>query len=199
MEDYLIKTLGVLLFSGLLMGISAHAAPLSQCPAVGNDTQGCELLITVTASSGGVATAFTVSTASPDQGPYDGSDDTLVGILNSSSATLTTIALNSTTDIFGFDGDGACTYIACPGATDPSGYAPAGVTFSGVNSAATSGNVDFNPGLAPGSSGWFSLEEALSASEILPGNSAPEPSSFLLMGVGLTAIAASLRRRLKTK
>lgn len=88
----------------------------------------------MTAASSGAATAFTVTTASPDQGPYDGSDDTLIGIFNSSGSTLTSIGLSSSSaDIFGFDGDGACTYITCPGATDLSSYAPAGVTFSGIN------------------------------------------------------------------
>lgn len=177
----------------LLLGASAYAA--SVCPAVGNDTLGCELLITVTAvSSSGAATAFTVTGSTPDQGPYDGADDTLVGILNSSGATLSSIGLSGgSTDIFGFDGDGACTYISCPGATDPYGYAPAGVTFSGINGSGTSGTVNFGPALASGGSTWFSLEEALTPSSIMA--SGPEPSSLLLMGVAVPACWAFYRRR----
>lgn len=168
----------------------------SQCPAVGADTNGCELLITVTAvNSSGAATAFTVSTASPDQGPYDGSEDTLIGILNMSGGTLTSISLSSSTDLFGFDGDGACTFITCTGATDPSGYAPAGVTFSSINGSFTSGTVNFGPGLDIGASTWFSLEEALTASQIQPG-SAPEPSSLLLLGTGLLGLGFLVRRSL---
>ena len=52
----------------------AFGAPISfsQCPAVGADTTGCELLITAnTATAGGVVTAFTVATSSPDLGPSD--------------------------------------------------------------------------------------------------------------------------------
>jgi hypothetical protein len=182
------------LFASLLAGLSASAASLPQCPAAGNDTSGCEFLITVTSVTGGAATAFTVSTSSPDLGPYDGADDTLVGILNSSGATLTSVSLTSPQDIFGFDGDGICTYIACPGATDPSGYAPAGVTFSGINASYTSGTVDFSPGLASGSSTFFSLEEALTANQIIIGSASPEPSSVLLLGAGLTVFGAGLKR-----
>jgi hypothetical protein len=189
---------GYLAFASLFfMCTAANATSFPQCPAVGNDTSGCEFLITVTAASGGTATAFTVSASSPDQGPYDGSDDTLVGVLNSSGSTLTALGISSSLDIFAFDGDGACsglygTIPGCAGATDPSGYAPAGVTFSGINGSYTSGTVNFSPGIANGGSAWFSLEDALTATSIVP--SAPEPSSLFLLGIGLTGIGASFRR-----
>ncbi|MGC2661293.1 MAG: hypothetical protein WA324_25345, partial [Bryobacteraceae bacterium] len=159
------KSVVCLAFAALFSYATASAASLtfSQCPAVGNDTSGCEFLITVTSVSGGAATGFSVAVSSPDQGPYDGSDDTLVGVLNSSGSTLTSLSISSPLDIFGFDGDGACSGLSgvipgCAGFTDPSGYAPAGVTFSGVNASFTSGTVNFTAGLADGGSGWFSLE-----------------------------------------
>ena len=57
---------------------------------MGLDITGCELRITVTAvdSLTGFATAFTVSTSSPDLGPFDGSDDTLIGVVNASSGNV---------------------------------------------------------------------------------------------------------------
>ncbi len=197
------KNINCLATAMLFACASAYASPInfSQCPAVGSDTSGCEFLITVTSVAGGNATAFTVSASSPDLGPYDGSDDTLVGVQNNSSAILTALALSSPANIFGFEDDGACSgsfgaIPGCTGATDPSGYAPAGVSFSGVNAAQTAGTVNFSPGLAAGGSGWFSLEDTLTASQIQPGNvsSVPEPASMLLVGIGLIGMSVFVRR-----
>ncbi|HEY6473960.1 MAG TPA: hypothetical protein VIY26_13795, partial [Acidimicrobiales bacterium] len=57
-------------------GVASAAVPeFPQCPAIGHDT-GCEFLITLPAT--GPATIQQDTT----QGPYDGNDDTLVGIVN---------------------------------------------------------------------------------------------------------------------
>ncbi len=189
------KLLSCVIFGTLLMGMSAFAATsFPQCPAVGNNTTGCEFLITITSVSGGVGTNFNVTASVPDLGPYDGADDTLVGIVNGTNSVVNSVPITSNTNIFGFEGDGACTFIPCPGATDTSGYAPAGVTFSNINASANSGTVNFSPGLAPGGSQWFSLEEALTPNQIMPGT-APEPSSIILLGAGLGALGLSIRRR----
>lgn len=76
------------------------SASFTQCPPVFNDT-GCGFLIQVT--NGGVAIVQDTT-----QGPYDGTDDTLVGIVNESSKTISQLSLSSSEDIFGFDGDGEC-------------------------------------------------------------------------------------------
>jgi hypothetical protein len=194
------KLFGSVILGTLLMGVSAFASTsFPQCPAVGNDSNGCEFLITVTSASGGIGTNFTVIPSVPDQGPYDGSDDTLVGVLNSTNSVINSLSITSNTDIFGFDGDGACsglygTISGCAGATDTSGYAPAGVTFSNIDPSFMSGTVNFSPGLAPGGSQWFSLEEALQPNQIMPA-SAPEPSSMILLGAGLGALGLSIRQR----
>src|SRR5450759_3443671 len=119
-----------------IMALSAFGVSFSQCPPVGADTLGCELLITVLAVNGsGAATSFTVATASPDQGPFDGVEDTLLGITNSAAGTLTSIFLTggAGSGIFGFDGDGACpagSYTPGPtaaqcGTANPTGYGSA--------------------------------------------------------------------------
>ena len=44
-------------------------------------------------------------------GAFDSSEDVVVGIINDSDALVTSVALSGG-DVFGFDGDGICTYAA---------------------------------------------------------------------------------------
>ena len=197
-----------ILVAGLLAlaALPAFAAPISfpECPAVGHDISGCQLLITVTATNGsGIATAFNVSTSSPDLGPFDGSDDTLIGVLNSAPGGLFQIffTVEGMRETFaGADHDGACFgsggvahYSPGPTAaqclqghywtTDLMDYASAGVTFipSGVLT------VDSSLGpLAPGEFTWFSLPGALTASQIAIAT--PEPATMVLIETGLSAL-----------
>lgn len=213
MKIYFIVVAGLLTFAAL----PVFSAPISfpECPAVGLDTSGCELLITVTAVSGNVATAFTVTTSSPDLGPFNGSDATLIGILNSSSGTLGQFffTLAPGTGSLAFNQHGACfgsggvsAYSPGPTAaqclngqywtTDAMDYASAGLTF---------GNCGFNladicpfvgglsGGLAPGASTWFSLPGVITASQITMVT--PEPASLALIGTGLSAIYFRRRRK----
>jgi hypothetical protein len=78
----------------------ASAATYPQCPAVFHDT-GCQFLVTVTDSGLTVA-------EDPSQGPYEGSDDALIGIQNNSSHAITSIPLSAEGNLFGFDADGIC-------------------------------------------------------------------------------------------
>ena len=135
----------------------AGAAPISgaptfSCPAVGNDTL-CGYLITV--GPGDVATV-----SASGQGPFDYSDDVLVGIVNDSDALVTSVQLSggsgSGNDIFGFDGDGLCSEtftgdgycLSLPaGSTD---YEGPDNTFTGISSDLTEGVVDFTTDLDPG-------------------------------------------------
>jgi hypothetical protein len=88
-------------FAAWLAPSSASAALYPQCPPVYKDT-GCGFLITVT--NGGVETVA----EDPSQGPYEGSDDSLIGVQNDSSSPLSSIHLSAENELFGFDGDGIC-------------------------------------------------------------------------------------------
>jgi PEP-CTERM motif len=191
-------------FCMMMMALSAFGVSFTQCPAVGLDTNGCELLITVLAVNGsGAATSFTVATASPDQGPFDGVEDTLLGITNSAAGTLTSIFLTggAGSGIFGFDGDGACpagNYTPGPtaaqcGTANPTGYGSAGASFSGISASRDSGTVNVN--LTNGQSTWFDLEGRVTASSI---SGVPEPGSIVLLGTCMGACALFVRRRRKS-
>ena len=136
------------------------------CPAIGDDhNPGCGIVITI--NSDGTATVTATG-----QGPYDGSDDTLVGIVNNSAAAISSVSLSSSTDIFGFDGDGLCDYSGAPAGCDTSdsaptySYAPPGVTFT--FSTVKSGSVNFTPSpvAANGGTAYFSLEEAIGQGDV---------------------------------
>ncbi len=141
---------------------------------------GCGALITVTAVDGnGNAIAFTVTIPNNGNGnPYDGDDDTLVGVINSSGAALNSMTLTSTDTsfggIFGFDQDGPCGYNGSStdcfnGAeerVDPGDYQGPNNTFSvgdgtscsGFGTCYTNGTVNFLSAIPVGGSTWFALE-----------------------------------------
>jgi hypothetical protein len=64
--------------AGAVTASMPPAPPFTQCPAIGADTS-CGVLLYI--DTDGSLKAL----SDPSQGPYDGSDDTLIGIVNSSS------------------------------------------------------------------------------------------------------------------
>jgi hypothetical protein len=208
-----------------LAALSTFAAPVvnfPECPAVGADTSGCELLITVTAARGmpgvgSVATAFTVTTSNPDQGSYDGGDGTLIGVLNATSGSIDAVFFTVApgTGSFAFDRKGACEatglplvdiYSPAPTAAqclqgqyqtiDAFDYASAGVTFLSFNLADAGVLLRSAPSvpLASGASTWFSLPGDIAASQITMVT--PEPTSFVLIVTGFGALYFVRRRKL---
>jgi len=144
------------------------APPFTQCPAVGLDTS-CGLLIVV--NPGGGLTFLTDAT----QPPYDGVEDTLVGVLNNSGGPINSIHLANTVNGFGFDGDGMCTAspapAGCPFQTTGIGpdYAGPNNTFGNIGTGGNSGDVLFTTPLANGASTYFSLEGT--AADVIGGGS----------------------------
>jgi hypothetical protein len=166
----------------------AHA----QCPAYGSDTD-CGAVITIT------ATGATVT--STGQGPYDGSDDTLIGVVNNIPActgsnsrspcglSIASIDLQSPNPIFAFDLDGIVTYGAPGNPLDPTGYGGPNAYFSNISADTTSGRVNFITPIPPGGTAYFSLENVLAASQAcsdILNNSIPAAPTLMNGNTGVT-------------
>jgi hypothetical protein len=117
---------------------------------------GCDTIITITDT--GAAIAFT------GQGPYDGNDDTIIGVTNNSSVAITTLGLQSELGIFAFDGDGLTSFGIAGNPQDDTGYGGPNAYFTDISSDFTSGIVHFIVPIPPnGGVGYFGLENALTA------------------------------------
>ena len=143
-----------LLASVALFGNPSGAHAASVCPALGNDTD-CGVIIDVTDSGATISVT--------GQGPYDGADDTLVGVVNQSTKNLPVSSLNLTSgnNIFGFDGDGIDTYGAPGNAQDSTGYGGPNAHFTNISADQTSGTVSFVTPIPPGGTAYFGLENSV--------------------------------------
>jgi hypothetical protein len=114
---------------------TAQAQPFGQCPAVDAD-KSCQFLVTITNAGSSVAQDAT-------QGPYEASDDSLIGVQNNSSNSVTALPLSSPgTSLFGFEADGLCD----PGAPPlPSGCVPAPGSPAGTTCGTQSVACSFPP------------------------------------------------------
>ena len=175
--------------AGTICPAGSGATPFPHNPD--NAATGCNAVIVIAANG-------TATTVVNDTTPYENSEDVLVGVVNNSSSPLSSINLSASAgnDIFGVDGDGICTftfvgnaYCATGHATDPADYfGPTTSSFSNVNSAHTSGTVNFSTPIAPnGGTTFFSLEGIPANFAVTPGppSGVPEPGSITLLAIGL--------------
>lgn len=171
------------MMSAASMGTASAASgspspPFTECPAIGSSPS-CEILLVVNPDE-------TISVLGDSSvGPYDGGDDTLVGILNNSTVPISAITVSGpSSGLAAFDGDGICTYAIggtngsgfsgdsyCTSpqvsGTDPADYAGPGTSFTLDQNSQDDVEVDFaGSGLAAGSSTFFSLEGALTAAVV---------------------------------
>jgi hypothetical protein len=188
------KLVLALLAVGAMLALTASAQsttppppspPFAECPPVGAATTGCNLLIVLNADG-------TTSILPSGQGPYDGSEDATVGVLNNTGFAVPSVQLSSTTDaIFGFDNDGLCSVpdrpAGCPfGST---GYEGPGTSFTGISGDQKSGTVTFAAPLQPGGSKYFSLEGALTGANItLPALTFQQQPSDVQVGQSMTPL-----------
>ena len=132
-------------------------------------------------------------------GPYDGSEDSQVGVLNNSSTSLSSITLKGPNSTFGFDGDGINTFGAPGNGKDSTGYGGPQSYFTNITPNQSTGTVNFIGGLAAGASTYFSLEldpASLVGGGITPVSAVPEPSTMISAFVGaLTTFGYAWRRR----
>jgi PEP-CTERM motif len=196
--------LSSLLLAGVAVGgLMAAAAPAQAgaiCPTTNTTVTTCNLFYTFKANGA-------ITTSGPG-GSFDlGGDDALIGVINDTNHAITSISFagGQATDIFGFDGDGIGFYTGITNALDTSdgeyGGGDAFFTPASINDGTSApfgpGTVNFiNGGIAPGGTGYFSLEN--SVSDRAPPILAPEPSTWAMMLLGFGGLAFAGYRKAKT-
>ncbi len=148
------------LFAAGLLGTAPLAA---QCPAIGNDAT-CGFVITVTDAGVAISATGQPTYNSPSEGG-DFSVGTLIGVINNSSAPVSTLGLGSPLQVFYFTDNGIDTYNGVQGnGLDKTGYGGPNAYFSDTDTLRKNGIVHFIAPIAPGGgTAFFSLANNLIA------------------------------------
>jgi hypothetical protein len=147
---------------------SANAAPFPDfnvCPVIGQAYAGCNTVIVI--NSIGSPTIY--DNLALNNHPYDGIEDSLVGVQNNSGQVINVLPLAGT-NIFGFDGDGICapgypTALHSCSWDHPTGYEGPNTSFTVTDF--HNGAVNFTGGLANQAQAYFSLEQIVTSTNLI--------------------------------
>jgi PEP-CTERM motif len=176
--------------SAFTISNSASAAPF---PAINGHTPG----FVITLGPGG-----TSNVAPTGQGPYDGIEDTYIGVVNNSGGPVPSIPISSTLQIFSFDGDGIDTFgiTKNAGNTDTTGYGGPNGFFTGVNGALTAGTVNFSTPIPNLGQDFFSVElDIAGAGGGINVGAVPEPGTWAMMLIGFAGLGFLSYRKSKQR
>ena len=187
-----------------MVALSLTPANAGLYPDVGADIGGPALILTV--NPGG---SYIVADGPNAGTPYDGVEDTYIGLVNNTGALLTsfTITAPSSIGVFAFDFDGIgsnaggpyCAGAICgvqqygtPNSGDSSGYGGPLGSFSNFQIVGLNDTMLFTiaGGLADQGTTWFSLEEPLAScgGQLCSASSTPLPAALPLFASGLGAL-----------
>ncbi len=182
---------GALAMAGTICPAGNGATPFPYNPD--NAATGCNAVITIAANG-------SATTVVKDTTPYEESEDVMIGVVNNSGTVLGTMNITGSASIpiFGFDGDGICTFTfvgstyctaSQKAGTDPGDYDGPTSTFTNISSNQQTGTVNFSPAIAAnGGTTYFSLEGIPTASLTITTTSTPAPPALLLLLIGLAAL-----------